>query len=96
MDALSTTAVTLAWPLLFNPAQFGNGSGYVQSTATSVVYEGSESLPLEAIELEALTFENHTAALDWMLLAKEALPNTTPLTSDERSSINEFFWSHFK
>jgi hypothetical protein len=95
MDALST-AVTLAWPLLFNPAQFGNGSGYRQSTATSVIYEGRESLPLEAMELEALSVEGHSAALDWMLLAKEALPNATPLTSDERVSINEFFWSHFK
>jgi len=91
-----TTAVTLAWPLLFTPAQFGNGSGYRQSTATSVVYEGREILPLKASELEALSIESHSAVLDWMLLAKEVLPNVTPLTSEERSSVNEFFWSHFK
>jgi hypothetical protein len=48
------------------------------------------------MELEALSVEGHSAALDWMMLAKEALPNATPLTSDERVSINEFFWSHFK
>ena len=95
MDAIST-AVTLACPLLFNPTQFGNGSGYRQSTATSVIYEGRESLPLEAMELEALSVEGHSAALDWMMLAKEALPNATPLTPEERNSINEFFWSHFK
>ena len=95
MEPISTV-VTLAWPLLFNPAQFGNGSGYRQSTATSVVFEGRESLPLEASELEALSIESHSAALDWMMLAKGALPNITCLTSEERSSINEFFWSHFK
>ncbi|MEX0806767.1 MAG: hypothetical protein WD688_26120 [Candidatus Binatia bacterium] len=86
----------MAWPLLFNPAQFGNGSGYRQSTATSVVYEGCESLPLKAMELDALSIEEHSAALHWMMLAKEALPNVTSLTSEERGSINEFFWSHFK
>jgi hypothetical protein len=95
MEPISA-AVTLAWPLLFNPVQFGNGSGYRQSTATSVIYEGCESLPLKAMELEALTVEGHSAALDWIMLAKESLPNATPLTSEERSSINEFFWSHFK
>ena len=95
MEPISTV-VTLAWPLLFTPAQFGNGSGYRQSTATSVVYEGREVLTLKASELEALSIESHSAALDWVLLAKEALPNVTPLTSEERSSINEFFWSHFK
>ena len=95
MEPIST-AVTLAWPLLFVPAQFGNGSGYRQSTVASVVYEGREILPLKASELEALSIESHGAALDWMLLAKEALPNVSHLTSEERSSINEFFWSHFK
>jgi hypothetical protein len=34
--------------------------------------------------------------LDLMRLAKETLPNATPLTPEERGSINEFFWSHFK
>ena len=95
MEPIST-AVTLAWPLLFTPAQFGNGSGYRQSTAMSVVYEGREVLPLKASELEALSIESHSAALDWMLLAKEALPNVSPLSSEERSSIDDFFWSHFK
>jgi hypothetical protein len=95
MEPISTV-VTLAWPLLFTPAQFGNGSGYRQSTATSVVYEGCEILPLTASELEGLLIESHGVALDWVLLAKEALPNVTPLTPEERSSINEFFWSQFK
>ena len=95
MDAISA-AVTLAWPLLVNPATFGNGQGYRQTTVTSVVYTGIESLPKEATELEALSFPTQNAALDWMMLAKEALPGASPLTPDERASINEFFWSHFK
>lgn len=35
-------------------------------------------------------------ALEWVMLAKGALPNATPLASEERISINEYFWSHFK
>jgi hypothetical protein len=41
-------------------------------------------------------FANQSTPLDLMRLAKETFPNATPLTRDERVSINEFFWSHFK
>lgn len=41
-------------------------------------------------------FANQSIPLDWMRLAKDILPNATPLTPEERVSINEFFWSHFK
>jgi len=37
-----------------------------------------------------------STALDWVRLSKETLPNATPLTPEERISINEFFWFHFK
>lgn len=37
----------------------------------------------------------HEAALDWLSLSHEALPDAQPMTADERSSINDFFWSHF-
>jgi hypothetical protein len=36
-------------------------------------------------------FANQNTPLDWMRLAKETLPNATPLTPEERVSINEFF-----
>ena len=39
---------------------------------------------------------NQSAPLDLIRLAKETLPNATPLTPEERASINEFFWSNFK
>ena len=41
-------------------------------------------------------FANQSSSLDLMRLTKETLPNATPLTPEERISINEFFWSHFK
>ena len=41
-------------------------------------------------------FANQCTPLDLMRLAKETLPNATPLTPEERVSINECFWSHFK
>lgn len=86
----------MALPLLINVGAFGNGHGYRQPTVTSVVYKGQKSLPLRATELEELSLLIQSAALDWMMLAKEALPNATPLMPEERVSINEFFWSHFK
>ena len=95
MDPISTV-ITLAWPLLIHSASFGNGQGYRQTTVSSVVYEGQESLPLQATDLEELLLPIQSAALDWMMLTKETLPNATPLTPEERASINEFFWSHFK
>ena len=35
-------------------------------------------------------FANQTAPFDLMQLARETLPNATPLTPEERVSINEF------
>ena len=41
-------------------------------------------------------FPIQNAALDWMMLARDILPKATPLRPEERASINEFFWSHFR
>jgi len=35
------------------------------------------------------------SALGWVSLGSRALPNMRPLTVQERSSANEFFWSQF-
>ena len=40
-------------------------------------------------------FANQSTSLDLLRLAKETLPNATPLTPEERVSINEVFWSRF-
>jgi hypothetical protein len=39
---------------------------------------------------------NQSTPLELMRLAKETLPDAAPLTPEERASITEFFWSHFK
>lgn len=89
-------AINIAVPLLISAANFPNGRGFRQTTAASITYEGHQALPTEATELDKLETHPHADALDWMSLAREVLPNAKPLTSEERSSINEFFWSHFK
>ena len=38
---------------------------------------------------------DHANSLDWISLSREAIPEMEPLTSEERTSFNDFFWSHF-
>lgn len=58
--------------------------------------EKADSIKGKVADLEPLPQTNLATALDWLSLAKEALADTKPLTSEERASINEFFWSHFQ
>jgi hypothetical protein len=55
-----------------------------------------EDLRAQRESIYSRGFANQSTPLDWMRLAKETLTNATPLTPEERVSINEFFWSHFK
>jgi hypothetical protein len=55
-----------------------------------------EDLRAQLESIYGTRFPNQSAPLDWMRLAKQTLPNAMPLTPEERVSINEFFWSHFK
>lgn len=73
-----------------------NQRTYYQSTVTSIVYEGHEQFPTGVFELAEPTAVDRMRALDWILLAQDVLPDATPLTAEERSSINEFFRSYFK
>jgi hypothetical protein len=41
-------------------------------------------------------FANQSTPLDLMRLAKGTLLNATPLKPEERVSINESLWCHFK
>jgi hypothetical protein len=68
------------------------GSG----TATTIELGGVEHLPTATFGVEDRLEPGHRVALDWLAFSKEVLPNALPLTPEERSSINEFFWSHFK
>jgi hypothetical protein len=73
---------------------FANILGY--GTATTIELGGVEQLPTATFEVEDRLEPSHRVALDWLAFTKEVLPNARPLTPEERSSINEFFWSHFK
>ena len=55
-----------------------------------------EDLRAQRESIYGRRFANQSTALGLMRLAKETLPNATPLTPEERVSVNEFFWSHFK
>jgi hypothetical protein len=39
---------------------------------------------------------NQSTPLDLIRLAKETLPDATPLKPEERVSINKCFWSHYQ
>jgi hypothetical protein len=40
--------------------------------------------------------ERLNESLNWLDLSEAVLPNAQSLAPEERASINEFFWSHFK
>jgi hypothetical protein len=73
---------------------------YRPPTAVTVCYEHFAGMPLATFNQaktpsQAIT-PSHGVALDWMALGKEVLPNSRSLSPEERSSINEFFLSHFQ
>jgi hypothetical protein len=63
-------------------------------TAVSILVEAREQQPT-AVFKAAPVDPSYLSALDWLELSKVVLPDARPLTAEERSSINEFFWSHF-
>ena len=76
--------------------------GYAQAkmsepnTAVSVVVQATEQQPTATFEVTESVESSHRDALNWLALSQVVLPNAQPLTPEERSSINEFFWSHFE
>jgi len=91
-----------AWPMLgmrdvanvkrlARPTRFGLSLvGFGTMPAQTSKYLGEE-MPTEAVKLQELSGPSHADALEWMSLANEALPNSKPLSTEERASINEFF-----
>lgn len=68
---------------------------YVMGTATTLGYTVDATTPIQS-NIESRIFEERqNQALDWIALAEEALPEARPMTSEERKSINAFFFSHF-
>jgi hypothetical protein len=73
---------------------------YRPPTAVTVCYEHFAGMPIETFDQTNIPSQaiapSHSVALDWMALGKEVLPNARSLSPEERSSINEFFLSHFQ
>ena len=88
------SAITVA--VMLDLAGHAKGECYRPGTATSIIYKGQKQFPTDTFDLSLKVDPEHIAALDWVSLGKEVLPDAKPLTAEERASVNEFFWSHFK
>ena len=78
--------------MIFNLG-YTHANTFTSPTAVSILIDSSSQQPtamFATLETDSIHF-----ALDWLDLSRHVLPNAEPLTPDERSSINEFFWSHF-
>ena len=92
--AIPTLAVTCV-PFYASLAPYGQAKRFEVGTAASIKIESRELQPTMTFAVDAEKISSHETALDWMSLSSEVLPDARPMTADERSSINEFFWSHF-
>lgn len=84
--------VAIIAPMIFNLG-YAHANTFTSPTAVSILIDGSSQQPtatFATVEPDSIHF-----ALDWLDLSRHLLPNVERLTPDERSSINEFFWSHF-
>jgi hypothetical protein len=88
-----TAAITIASAI--NGFPFPKGE-LRPTTAVSLVYEHRAHTPIAAFSSLNAANSQHTDALEWLTLGSAAIPEAKPLTSEERASINEFFWSHFQ
>ena len=79
-------------PIVLNLA-YVHANTFTSPTAVSIIIDGSGQQPTSTFT--HLIVDPTQLALDWLDLSRHVLPNAEPLTSDERASINDFFWSHF-
>lgn len=89
--AIPSTAISLCVSL----SPYGQAKRFEPGTAASIRIESREEQPTMTFAVEAAKPSPHETALDWLALSREVLPDAQPMTADERSSINDFFWSHF-
>ncbi len=89
------TLVVTCVPLYASLAPYGQAKRFEAGTAASIKIESREEQPTMTFAVEAAKTSPHESALDWLSLSQEVLPEARPMTADERSSINDFFWSHF-
>ena len=86
---------TLAIPLYVGLAPYSQAKRFEAGTAASIRTESREEQPTMTFAVDVATGSTHESALDWLALSREVLPDAGPMTANERSSINDFFWSHF-
>jgi hypothetical protein len=79
-------------PMILNLG-YTHANKFTVPTAVSIVIDSSSQQPTATFA--AAENDSIHDALDWLNLSSYVLPHAKPLTPDERSSINEFFWSHF-
>jgi hypothetical protein len=87
--------IPIAIPLYVSLAPYSQAKRFEAGTAASIRIEAQEQQPTMTFAVDVEKSSPHATALDWLSISNEVLPNARPMTADERSSINEFFWSHF-
>jgi hypothetical protein len=93
---MSIAAPEIVMAKWLDHAEYTGEGSFSPTTAASVVYVRESELPLEFFSTFACGEPVHAASLDWISLSRAVLPNARSMTSSERRSVNEFFWSHFK
>ena len=80
-------------PIILNLA-YAQVNTFASPTSVSVVVEATEPQPTATFKAAQID-SAYLLALDWLDLSKTVLATAQSLTAEERSSINDFFWSHF-
>lgn len=87
-------AALVALPILI--LSYTNIGSFAQTTPASLVYNAAGKVPIESVRFQSGEASGEVAPIGWISLARTILPDARSLTPEERSSINEFFWSHFE
>lgn len=85
--------ITVPITLAIAPVHGAMRKCYSASNAVSLHYKVRQHYPREASEQDPEVPQLST--LGWVHFSRQAQPAAKPLTSEERASVNEFFWSHF-
>lgn len=80
-------------PIILNLG-YAQANTFEAPTAVSIAVEATEPQPTATFKAAQID-SAYLVALDWLDLSKTVLANAQPLSAEERSSINDFFWSHF-
>jgi hypothetical protein len=98
MNPLSMTATAaLAVPLTFGAPTLQGGRRIDPTNAISVCFTIQERYPVQAVSIVMPAEEQGMIgdSMDWLALGQTVIPSARPMTPEERSAVNEFFWSQF-